>query len=505
MSAPDRLGVALQRALGANPLAPALDDLSGRCLSRAGLLRAATRTSTRLRALDARRVALLADNGIAWVVMDLAARLAGASLVPLPPFFSDEQLAHALEAADPDLLVTSDAERLRAIECGSAIPGSTPDGLVWLSRVARERPRQTDEIVSFTSGSTGRPKGARLPARTLLTVTRSLGRATGARGDDVHLCSLPLPVLLEAVGGVYRTLLFGGTVLVPDLARLGTSRSDGVDGAVLAGTLREHRATSAVLVPGSLQALLEDWPEGDASAHALRFLGVGGAATPSSLLTRAEGQGLPVYEGYGLTECASVVCLNTPDGRRVGSVGRALPHARVVQGDDGELLLGGPRMRGYLGQRAVPDEGLLPSGDLGRVDEDGFVFVDGRKGNRFTTRFGRNVSPEWIESRVLALPSVHQAVVLGEDLDAPYAVVVTRERALRPDDRHLAQVNAGLPSYARLAGWIHAREPFSPGNGQWTATGRPLRQAIREAYAHALPGSSPHHAASPPSSDRLAS
>jgi long-subunit acyl-CoA synthetase (AMP-forming) len=497
--------VALQRALLANPLSPALDDLAGRGLSRAGLLRAATRTAARLRALDARRVALLAENGIAWVVMDLAARLAGASLVPLPPFFSDEQLAHALEASDPDLMVTSDAVRLRAIESGSAIPGSSPDGLTWLTRAAGERARATDEIVSFSSGSTGRPKGARLSARTLLSVTRSLGRATGSRGDDVHLCSLPLPVLLEAVGGVYRTLLFGGTVLVPELTRLGTSRSDGVDGAVFAETLREHRATSALLVPGSLQALLDHWPRDGAASHALRFLGVGGAATPHSLLTRAEELDLPVHEGYGLTECASVVCLNTSDARRLGSVGRALPHARVVLGDDGELLLGGPRMRGYLGHRAAPADDLLPSGDLGRIDEDGFVFVDGRKGNRFITRFGRNVSPEWIESRVLALPSVRQVVVLGEGLDAPRAVLVTQDGERRPDDQDLARVNAALPSYARLAGWIHARQPFTPDNGQWTATGRPLRLAIRDAYAHALPAASARPVVTSSSSDRLAS
>ncbi len=196
------------------------------------------------------------------------------------------------------------------------------------------------------------------------------------------------------------------------------------------------------------------------------------------LLARARALGLPVFEGYGLTECASVVCLNQPGATRDGSVGKALPHARISL-VDGEIQVDGARALGYLGAEPLP-EGPIRTGDLGHVDADGFVHVTGRRKNVFITAFGRNVSPEWVESELISHPDLAQAVVWGEAQADNVAVLVPRRADL--DDvalaRAVAEVNAGLPDYARVSRIVRAPAPFSASTGLLTPNGRPRRDAI---------------------------
>jgi long-subunit acyl-CoA synthetase (AMP-forming) len=164
-----------------------------------------------------------------------------------------------------------------------------------------------------------------------------------------------------------------------------------------------------------------------------------------------------------------------------------LPHAQVRVAPDGELEISGTLMAGYLGEGTHPPK-WWPTGDLGRIDADGFVYVEGRKKNVLITGFGRNVSPEWVESALRGDPAVAQAVVFGEGQPALSAVLWPLQPGI-PDEtlqRAVAATNAGLPDYARVARWARGRAPFDAQSGLATANGRPRRDAILALHAQDL-------------------
>jgi long-subunit acyl-CoA synthetase (AMP-forming) len=213
----------------------------------------------------------------------------------------------------------------------------------------------------------------------------------------------------------------------------------------------------------------------------LRFVAVGGARVSPALIERARALGLPVYEGYGLTECASVVALNTPEADRRGSVGQPLPHVGVRIAEDGEIAVSGTGFLGYVGQPFSEPEFL--TGDLGRLDADGFLHVEGRRKHVLITSFGRNVAPEWPEAELLAGAALAQAAVFGEGRPQLCAVLVPAPAA---SDAAIAEqvgaANARLPDYARIGQWVRAETPFAPQNGLATANGRVRRDAVWERY-----------------------
>ncbi|WP_146069760.1 AMP-binding protein, partial [Arthrobacter sp. B0490] len=179
------------------------------------------------------------------------------------------------------------------------------------------------------------------------------------------------------------------------LAEIGFSGAAGFELQRLLATLQASQPHSLILLPQLLLALVSAAEQGVPMPTSLRFIAVGGGRVAPQLLERAERLGLPVFEGYGLSECASVVCLNTPEARRIGTVGRPLAHVELRLADDGEVLVRGPHMLGYLGEPPPVGE-WLPTGDLGHF-EDGFLILHGRKKHQFVTAYGRNVNPEWVE------------------------------------------------------------------------------------------------------------
>jgi len=228
-----------------------------------------------------------------------------------------------------------------------------------------------------------------------------------------------------------------------------------------------------IFLPQMLAALVAALENGAPAPRSLRFAAVGGAKVSAALLTRARALGLPVYEGYGLSECASVVSLNLPGADRLGSVGRPLGHARV-RIDQGEIVV-------HTG------DAWLPTGDLGSVDADGYLYIDGRRKHVLITSFGRNVSPEWPEAELLAGRAIAQAAVFGEARPRLCALLVPAPGA--PDEAVEAQVyaaNERLPDYARIGAWLRADEPFTPQNGFATANGRARREALWLAYGERL-------------------
>jgi long-subunit acyl-CoA synthetase (AMP-forming) len=340
--------------------------------------------------------------------------------------------------------------------------------------------------ITYTSGTTGQPKGVCLEAKAMLAVATSLWQASQPCSIQRHLCVLPLATLLENIGGLYAPMLAGAVVELMPMAEIGFSGTSEFDDQRFLSALHRSQPNSLILVPQLLLMLVTAAEHGAAQPASLRFIAVGGARVSARLLRRAEALGLPVFEGYGLSECASVVCLNSPARRRIGTVGQPLPHVEVRIGEAGEVLVRGPRMLGYLNEAAPAGE-FLDTGDLGHF-EDGFLVLHGRSKHQFVTAYGRNVNPEWVEAELVQQSPIAEAWLYGEALPANVAVLVPRRDDIPDSVLHaaVAAVNEGLPDYARVHHWLRAAEAFTPANGLATANGRLRRAALLDRYCNAI-------------------
>ena len=354
--------------------------------------------------LGARILATLLDNSPAWAVADEAAALGGVVHVPLPLFFSKAQIAHALHAAGVDtLLVPSFAASSWPLLAGPncEIVGES-FALLHIDALPLATPAGTAKI-TFTSGSTGAPKGVCLSGAALHAVRDGLVEALRPLHIERHLCALPLAVLLENVAGLMAPMAAGASCIVLPLAQLGLGGSSSFDPEQFHAAVVAHEPNSLILLPQMLRAWVGFLARtGRRAPGSLRLVAVGGAAVGARLLASARGLGVPAYEGYGLSESASVQTLNVPGADRAGSAGRPLAHARVRIAADGEIEVGGSLFSGYLGDREAPAGDWWPTGDLGSLDADGFLHVTGRKKNMLITGFGRNVAPEWVRRRCAA-------------------------------------------------------------------------------------------------------
>jgi long-subunit acyl-CoA synthetase (AMP-forming) len=159
-----------------------------------------------------------------------------------------------------------------------------------------------------------------------------------------------------------------------------------------------------------------------------------------------------------------------------------LPHAQVRIADDGEILVRRDGFLGYVGERPCGDQ-WLATGDLGRMDAKGFLYVEGRRRNVLITSFGRNVAPEWPEAELLAGGALAQAAVFGEGRPRLCAVLFApSEVSDAAIDAQVWAANARLPDYARIGAWVRAEAPFAPRNGLATANGRVKREAVWQRY-----------------------
>ena len=446
-----------------------------------------------LRARGVRVLATHLDNGPAWVVADLAALSAGIVHVPLPSFFTPAQAAFAQQAAGVDALLASPASAGLAGTSQQPIEIAGDPFTLGLRSLPTVRLPAGTAKITFTSGTTGQPKGVCLSADAMLGVAAGLAKALAPLTIERHLVALPLAVLLENLAGVYAPLLAGATCIALPSAQVGLTGSSTFDPARLQAAVDAHRAHSVITLPQMLR-LWAGWRSvadagGAAAPSSLKFVAVGGASVGEAVIREARATGLPAYEGYGLSEGASVQTLNLPGADRPGSTGRPLPHARLRVAADGEIEIGGPLMVGYIGQPAQRGRDWWPTGDLGAIDVDGFVHLRGRKKNVLITGFGRNVSPEWVETALQSRPAVAHAVVLGDGEPSLWAVLWPSPLAgAQPDgaiDAAVRAANHTLPDYARITRWVRATEPFSAASGLATANGRPQR-AVVLAYGRAL-------------------
>ena len=442
-----------------------------------------------LSAQGTRVFATLLDNSPAWVVADLAAAQADVVHVPLPVFFTPQQIAHALHTAGVDTLLTT-PDVAGQWQQAPQRPIEVAGGVLTLLRLPTQRvamPAGTAKI-TYTSGTTGAPKGVCLTRPAMRRVADGLVQAMEPLGIRRHLCALPFAVLLENIAGLMAPLASGAICVTLPLQRLGLSGSSSFDAARFQAVVTDHRPNSVILLPQMLRAwtghLLQT---GQRAPDSLKLVAVGGAAVGARLIDAARAVGIPACEGYGLSEGASVQTLNLPGADRPGTAGRALPHARLRVAADGEIEIAGSLFAGYLGDAASVTD-WWPSGDLGEIDADGYLHLRGRKKHVLITAYGRNVSPEWIETALRGEPGIAQAVVYG-DAQPALSAVLWPVRVDMPDAALQAAVdaaNAALPDYARVRNWVRARENFDAGTGMSTANGRPQRAAVWQRHADAL-------------------
>jgi long-subunit acyl-CoA synthetase (AMP-forming) len=443
-------------------------------------------------------IALAVENHPAWVVLDLAALETNLPLIPLPFFFSSAQWLHAIQDAGANIVVTDQPALFEPLFINNivrktqwVIAGKTLTQFELQPSAKVTLPFNTAKI-TYTSGTTGNPKGVCLSPDNMMNVATSIADATKVSPDDIHLNVLPLATLLENIAGIYAPLLTGATCVLLPSSEIGLSGASGLNIQQLLTALKESQATTAIFTPELLNALVCKIElcqlelgkvESDAALpSSLRFLAVGGASVSPHLIKRAQALSIPVYEGYGLSECASVVALNTPAFNKIGSVGKVLPHLKVEFTNDHEVIVSGNAYLGYVGQTALQSNSIH-TGDIGHIDEDGYLNITGRKKNIFITSFGRNVSPEWVERELTISPYIAQAALFGEAKPWNTAIIVARKGSSTTEIENAIQhINQGLPDYARVTQWISADAPFTLANQQLTSNGRNRRDMILQHY-----------------------
>ncbi|MBI5682844.1 MAG: AMP-binding protein [Deltaproteobacteria bacterium] len=463
-----------------------------------------------------KRVGLFMTNSPLWGIYDIALMLKGAVVVPLPVFFSQEQIRHIISDANLDILIIEPCliNRLEGsfplkinptIISSQSLEVLLKDGSdVQVSELKVSGDRLVKII--YTSGTTGSPKGVMIRLKAIESVTNSLILRTKADSNDRHLSLLPLSTLLEAIGGLYLPLTVGASIVYP----LGYNPNNLVHlPENIIRLISDFNPTSLIVVPFILDAVikgLERFKYFTRKFHNLRFVACGGAPLSNVLIEKSKEIGIPLYQGYGLSECTSVVSLNGEGINRAGSVGMPLEHARVEIAKDGEILVSGDGlMAGYTNE---PVNAILLSwatGDMGYMDNEGYLYITGRKDNIFVLSNGRNISPEWIEAELAASKAITQVMVYGDGKPYPSALIVpnplwlkyalvrldinTRGNKMLNHPlileemlKEIHAVSSNLPEYAHVKSIAVINEPWTAEKGTATQDGRLKRKEIMETY-----------------------
>ncbi len=453
------------------------------------------------------RVALLLPNSDAFVVMMHAAFRIGAAIVPLNPLYPPADLLYMLEdsgarAVIAPAQVAEYAPLLQAQWPGIVIiawgPGAMdlPAGVVAYADVVAQtgrsvavvdRPVTDVAVILYTSGTTGRPKGVLLTHANLASNAQVVGDYLSYGASDAVVVALPLFHVFSLTVCMNASIYRGAhMILLPNFSPT----------EVLA-TITQQRATIFAGVPTMYTFMLNAGRDGVYDLTSLRWAIAGGDALPVAVAEQfAQRYGVTILEGYGLSETSPVVSFAPIDGRphKLGSIGVPLPDVRVRvvdeadedvrQGDVGELVVQSPGvMLGYHNRAAETAQALrggwLHTGDMARMDEDGYIFIVDRKKDMIIVG-GYNVYPHEVEQVLFRHPDVLEAAVVGVP-DADYgqaivAFIVTQGGAQLSEASLRAHCAAHLVKYKQPAKYRMVDE--LPKN----ATGKVLRRQLRETF-----------------------
>jgi len=378
------------------------------------------------------RIAILSSSNPQLVVTIHACWQMGCEIVLLNTRLSNEELAYQIEDAEPThILVERDFQK--RITLHKTIP---LEDLAEHSPIPIEVEEewQLDRTMSimYTSGTTGRPKGVRQTVLNHTTNATASAFNMGIQQDDIWLCTMPI-FHISGLSILIRSVLYGMQVKLYSKFDLLPIVEDLVNGNV----------TRMSVVSIMLEKILRELDERDVnvSPRLLTML-VGGGPVPSSYLERAMSRGIPVLQTYGMTETASQTATLAPEDavRKLGSSGKPLflSFIRIDQAkkpfDEGEICIrGGHVTPGYIGRHAKTpsqEDGWLYTGDIGYLDDEGFLFVIDRRSDLIISG-GENIYPAEVENAILQHPLIQEAGVCGMNDETwgqiPVAFIVSDE------------------------------------------------------------------------------
>jgi long-chain acyl-CoA synthetase len=412
------------------------------------------------------RVAQISENRYEWIVCDLAVQLARAVHVPIHPTLAGPQIAWQLRHSGAKVALLSGPHQAAKL---AAVADQLPPHIQWfafdpcntpvggrpigsfaalcdrgsaaegerLERIAlQELGPQSLATILYTSGTTGEPKGVMLTQGNLASNACATIEAFGWLPDQVRVNFLPLSHIFARTCDLYLWIVEGSRLALAESRETIIADCQAIHPTYLNGVpyfydkvyrgLCEHGQQNT---PGALKAVL---------GGAIESCCAGGAALPDHLYEYFQAQGVPLLQGYGLSESSPVITISTRTHHRRGSCGRAIPGIEIRIADDGEILTRGEHvMVGYYqnpqATAEVLKDGWLATGDLGRLDADGFLYITGRKKEILVTSGGKNIAPVYLESLLTEDRLILQAMVVGDGRSHLAALIVPNHDALRTE------------------------------------------------------------------------